>query len=128
MMCSEKLCREPVYRRHLCREHFLGRYRNPIDGIRQPKAKPTGPLVVYAWYAPDGTCHYVGRGTAARPMQHKFSAWWTPQHRLVTQECAFEWEAMMREGEWIGLYRPVYNVEGYRPGGRAEVLRRMDIA
>jgi hypothetical protein len=118
MTCSE--CPDPVYRRKMCRTHFLERYR-----VKPEPPKRTDPLVVYAWFAPDGTCEYVGRGTAARPMKHRFSGWWTERHRLETQECAHEWQAMMLEGEWIGRHLPLRNIEGYRPDGRAEVVRKM---
>lgn len=113
-MCVKSGCGEAEYRRRLCRDHFLYEYRNRYK--RTPRDGSSVPIVVYAWIAPDGKADYVGRGIGKRPLSHRQRDWWTPQHILVSMTCRAEWEAMAREGEWIGHYQPRHNIEGYRHG------------
>ena len=72
-----------------------------------------GPIV-YAWFAPDGTAEWVGRGTRYRATQHRMKPWWTPQPLLLSMTCDSEWQAMEYEGRWGARYQPVHNREGYR--------------
>ena len=119
-------CPEPVYRRGKCREHFIITYRASARSTAFADGVPIDRgYVVYAWFAPDETCDYVGRGTPIRPKGHRYTEWWTPEHTLQTWPCDFEWQAMRLEGELIGKYLPKRNIEGYGPLGRAEVVRKM---
>ena len=70
--------------------------------------------VVYAWFAPDGSAEYVGRGTSSRADTHRRQPWWTPQHLLLSMSCDSEWQAMEYEGRWGARYQPRHNREGYR--------------
>jgi hypothetical protein len=70
--------------------------------------------LVYGYFDND-ICAYVGRGSMARVLQHKYtSLWWRPDLLLVTMTCKDEWEAMEYEGKWGGRYRPKHNKDGYR--------------
>ena len=110
------VCGDRTYRKEMCRAHFLATYRGP--GRRRGNSPRLGPAygrpIVYAWFAPDGTAEYVGRGRGRRPYAHRHAAWWTDKHFLVSLGCGAEWEAMMKEGEWIGRYLPRHNIEGLR--------------
>jgi hypothetical protein len=70
--------------------------------------------IVYAWFAPDGACEYVGRGTVHRSRHHRYAPWWTPEHYVLTMTCETEWQAMEYEGKWGAAYQPRHNKDGYR--------------